>query len=498
MKTIPCPWSAAAKKFPHQPAFILKSRHVSYQQFDQICAKTLLTLKESGIKPNEHIAIVSPNSFEYVVLLVALWRLKAVAVPINTRLPEKGIAAALKKISGRKIFLAQKANLPFAQQFLIRDFIYPPCCCECEAKAQKISYDQDATIVFTSGSSGEPKAVLHSFANHFYNALGSNKNISLKIGDSWLLSLPLYHVGGLGILFRAALSGAAVIVPEENETLERSIKHYKPTHLSLVATQLYRLLLRRPDKNVGSRSSDLLDNASQSVGKNIIRDLQRMKAVLIGGSAIPENLIKGSFRQKIPIYLTYGLTEMASQVATTKKGSIDSAKPLQFRKLKIAKDGEILVKGETLFRGYVSGAKVARALTRDGWFPTGDLGRFDRSGALHILGRKDNMFISGGENIQPEEIERSLLKLPGISQTVVVPVKNNEFGFRPVAFIKTTHQAKINSERIKTVLRKTLPGFKIPDAFYPWPKDLKENLKMKRLSFLQMVGSCKVTLKKTF
>ena len=313
-------------------------------------------------------------------------------------------------------------------------------------------------MLFTSGSTSEPKAVVHTYGNHYYNAKGSNENIPVRPGDRWLLSLPLYHVSGLGVLFRTMIGGGTVVVPDKKEVLISAIKNYRVTHISLVTTQLYRLLQN-----------------SQN-----IPTLRKLKAILLGGSAIPANLIALAKKYKLPVYISYGLTEMTSQVATSSK-PCSAAKILNYRQLKIAKDGEILVKGKTLFAGYWDGEKLIRPL-KNGWFTTGDLGRM-KKGHLVIFGRKDRMFISGGENIHPEEIERELLRLPQIDQAIVVPQPNVEFGQRPTAFIK----GKITSPKITSELERTLPRFKIPQTFYAWPAKLALQIKPQRQTFLNLL-----------
>jgi len=181
------------------------------------------------------------------------------------------------------------------------------------------------------------------------------------------------------------------------------------------------------------------------------------------------------------IYLSYGLTEMSSQVATgkvTDKAEL-GVKVLPYRQLSISPDGEILVKGEVLFKGYIAGAKVNLPL-ENSWFCTGDIGQQDRDGHLTVTGRRDNMFISGGENIHPEEIEKALLAIKGIEQVVVVPKEDKEFGQRPIAFIKFTDDHLTEDELIQ-FLQAVLPRFKIPIAFYPWPQELiSQGLKISR------------------
>ena len=144
-------------------------------------------------------------------------------------------------------------------------------------------------------------------------------------------------------------------------------------------------------------------------------------------------------------------------------------------------EGEILVQGATLFQGYLEGDAVQQPFGANGWFHTGDLGWIDADGFLHVRGRMDNMFISGGENIQPEEIEAALSALPGVSQAVVVPVADDEFGQRPIAFVRGTDEA-LPLETLADQLEDLLPRFKIPHSYYPWPA-IAEGMKVSRAAF---------------
>ena len=193
------------------------------------------------------------------------------------------------------------------------------------------------------------------------------------------------------------------------------------THLSLVATQLYRLL--RDER-----------------GRAALRGL---KAVLLGGGPAPAALIeeavagrrarssRATARRRCP------RRRPRRGPATRRRRCAPPAGRSPFRELAIAADGEILVRGRTLFRGYVEGGGVRPARDAAGWFHTGDLGRLDADGRLVVTGRRDTMFISGGENIHPEEIEREILRFPGVLEAIVVPVPDPEFGARPVAFLRT-------------------------------------------------------------
>jgi o-succinylbenzoate---CoA ligase len=147
--------------------------------------------------------------------------------------------------------------------------------------------------------------------------------------------------------------------------------------------------------------------------------------------------------------------------------------------------GEILVRGRTLFAGYIEAGRLVRPL-EGGWFRTGDLGEIDEGGSLRVLGRRDNMFISGGENIQPETIERALLRLPGISQAVVVPIGDPEFGRRPVAFVQA--ESLPDPGLCRDALRVYLPGYMIPVSIHPLPSASSQGLKPSRSELRMLAG----------
>ena len=193
----------------------------------------------------------------------------------------------------------------------------------------------------------------------------------------------------------------------------------------------------------------------------------------MGGGPLTENLIHKAIKAKIKIHTSYGLTEMASQVTTTASREsisklLTAGRVLPYRRLKVEKTGEILVKGKTLFQGYWEKGRVRLPL-ENGWFRTGDLGQLDKNGYLTVQGRCDRMFISGGENIYPEEIEKILCSHPRIIGAVVVPVESFRFGYRPRAFIETDRHVKLTRKDILEFLQRRLPKYKIPDTYFQWP-----------------------------
>jgi O-succinylbenzoic acid--CoA ligase len=153
------------------------------------------------------------------------------------------------------------------------------------------------------------------------------------------------------------------------------------------------------------------------------------------------------------------------------------------REISISERGEILVRGETLFAGYAEGEELDRPLDAGGWFHTRDLGELDEEGYLRVGGRMDNLFISGGENIQPEEVEEALYRLEGVDEAVVVPVPDEEFGARPVAFVRMDDGEPRDLAR---ELEPVLPRFKIPISFQPWPESARRGMKVDRVSLSEL------------
>jgi O-succinylbenzoic acid--CoA ligase len=454
--SVTCPLRAAALATPSAAALVGAQGTVSYGELDRSVSAAAVRL--AGLEPGSRVALYLPKDERYAALILALIRAGHVACPVSDRLPPEGIARLLEGAACSAL-ISDHANLLRTTRPNLHKLEPGPLLEEDRQlmEAADIPLQAPATIIFTSGSTGTPKAALHTFSNHYHNALGSNANIALRPGDRWLHSLPLYHVGGLSILFRCLLAGATAVFPEHRTQIGESIAALGATHVSLVSTQLLRLL--REDA-----------------------DLSALEAVLMGGGPVPTSLVDEAVARGLPLHTSYGLTEMASQVTTTPPGASTeelhtSGRALPHREISISGEGEILVRGETLFAGYVKGEKVARPLDADGWFHTGDLGGLDEDGYLRILGRRDNLFISGGENIQPEEIEEAICRLDGVDEAVVVPLPDPEFGHRPVAFVRTDGD---ESGDLASELRKVLPRFKIPISFHPWPEEPRRGMKPDR------------------
>nr|WP_321271892.1 o-succinylbenzoate--CoA ligase [uncultured Tolumonas sp.] len=448
MAKLTCPIRQHAQQHPTQPALWHAGITLNYQQLDARLNALQQQLRHVGLKSGDHLFLCSTNSVELVMLLWACWREQIICCPINPAFPEARQQQLQQQVHASLRWPSDELKLDFTAQ--------APASTACELNDSVLS-----NLIFTSGSSGSPKVVAHRLRNHFANAQGSI--VPITTHDGWLLSLPLFHVGGLAILFRCFLAGACVVLPDLAQPLTALLQQAPITHLSLVPTQLYRLL-QQPGFHFSAT---------------------QVRHLLLGGAPLPDSLIAQCQAQQLRPWVSYGLSEMTSQVCTAPAGAAGLVgKTLARREVTIQAD-EICVRGDTLFAGYYQAdGSLLLPLDADGWFHTGDAGYWQND-ELVINGRIDNQFISGGENIQPEQIEQQLLQHPAIAQAIVVPEPDEEWGMRCVCFIDW-QQAPISSAELTVWLRQFLPAYMLPKRYLPWPTLSAGQLKLPRAEFKRL------------
>jgi len=293
-----------------------------------------------------------------------------------------------------------------------------------------------ASVIFTSGTSGGSRAARLTRANWEAAARASVEHLGHGSEDLWLLAMPLHHVGGLSILLRSAFIGGGVkMLPGFEPAAFARELHDEVTMASVVPTMLSRVLDADPGPYDG------------------------LRAVLVGGGPIPDDLLERAGEARLPVLPTYGMTETCGQVATLRPGSRleNRAHPLPGVEIRIETDGRIAVRGPMVSPGYVGETDRAP----DQWFVTGDLGEIDADGALRVIGRADTLIISGGENIDPTMVETALARVPGVESAMVVGVPSEQWGTEVVCL----YVGDAGSIRIQSHLRDRLPSFMIPKRF---------------------------------
>ncbi len=319
-------------------------------------------------------------------------------------------------------------------------------------------------ILYTSGTTGQPKGALITYGMQWWNAVGSALNLGHNLDDRWLVCLPLYHIGGLSILMRSVIYGISMMVHKKFDptTVNHSILTDKITIISVVAVML---------------QSMLTDLDSHWGGAHYPSTL---RCVLLGGGPAPYPLLEACVLRDIPVVQTYGLTESSSQAVTLspadalrKLGS--AGRPLPPVQLRIMHDnrqasagepGQIFLKGPTITPGYVERPEATAQAFQDGWFATGDFGYLDKDGFLFVLDRRADLITSGGENVYPAEIESVLHSHSDVKQAGVCGQPDPQWGQVPVAFVVLNAGSTVSTQELLDYMAQKLARYKQPRAIY--------------------------------
>ncbi len=396
--------TAAAARRPDHVAVEHGGEPLTYSQLDAAAARTARVLAARGIAEGALVATTLAPGRAFVELLHALPRLGAVLVPLNPADPVR-VEAALT-VDG-------PLEGPEADVELRR------------------SVDPDAvhSILHTSGTSGRPRPVELSYANHHASAQASAGHLGVEDDDRWLGVLPLFHVGGLAVLLRSVIYATTAVLHERFDPVRvrDAFAAGGVTLASLVPTMLTRL------REAG-----------------LERAAPELRAILLGGGPIPDGLLDWAAAAGLPVSPTYGMTETASQVVTAPPGE-RSGRPLPGVELRTGDDGEIMVRGPMVARG---------ALSADGWLHTGDRGHIDAEGRLHVDGRLKEIIVTGGENVSPVEVEEALLTHPAVADAGVAGVPDAEWGEAITAFVVLSSEA--SGEELRAWTRERLAAHKVP------------------------------------
>lgn len=328
--------------------------------------------------------------------------------------------------------------------------------------------DWVASIMYTSGTTGKPKGVLQTFGNHFYSAVSSALNLGLSSADKWLCVAPIFHISGFSIIMRGLIYGMTVRLVEKfrAEEIERILANETVTIMSVVPFMLKKLIQQQNKTNTHYNSA--------------------FRCMLLGGGTIDREMLEICLQRSIPVVQCYGMTETCSQIvalrsadALLKLGSV--GQPLFSTQLKLSKDGEILLKTPALTPGYLNLPDKLPSKMIDGWYRTGDIGHLDKEGYLYIDGRADEMLISGGENIFPQEVEQVYQRYPQINEIAVVGQNDSVWGQVPVAFVVSDR--RLSTTKLMNYGYEHLARYKVPQH-YIFVSELPKNASGKIRRFM--------------
>lgn len=444
------PWHYWAKCSPNETAIISGNSPITWQQLSCHINQLANHFAKQGVNTQSTVLLRGKNHINLVFILLAIFQCGAKVLPLNPQLPKSLLDDLLPHLN-IDFYADLSESIQDLQATLldINGVKFDSRSRQHKNEIEGVSWvpSRMATLILTSGSSGLPKAAVHTFDAHLCSAEGVLSLMPFEKNDSWLLSLPLFHVSGQGIFWRWLLRGAMLVV-RDMHPFDKALQGC--THASLVPTQLWRFL----------QNSAQQDNQQSTT----------LKSVLLGGAMIPIELAQEAEHRGIQCWCGYGMTEMASTVCAKRAdGKAGVGLPLKGKDVRLV-DDELQILSDSIALGYWFDGKLKPlSLTADGWYSTRDKGGFIAD-EWCVLGRLDNLFFSAGEGIQPEDIEKILNTHPNVSQSFVVPIDDAEFGQRPVAVVDASIEI-IN--QLPQWYHSRLAGFQRPVVCLQLPESLK-------------------------
>ncbi len=458
----------------------------SYQKlFDKIGSASN-ELEKLGIVKNDKVALLGKSSAEYVICIFALWNLGAVPVPLNIRLLPQEIEQLLN-FTGSKFLIHDDTLSNTTAELKTNSLNFSELINRRYEVQTTFNFNIDeknlALLLFTSGSTGKPKGVKLTFNKFITSAQTGNQIFLHEENERWLAALPFYHVGGFSIITRCFLFGATLIIPVGlgADEIREALYKFNPTQTSFVTTQLRRLV------EAGNKPN------------------RALKHILLGGGFLEKDLVEKAVSEGWPVSKSYGATETTSFVTALTKDEFvnkpDSAgKVLHPNKIFIVdekrnvlpsgKGGEIVIEAESVAAGYFNNTEETIKKFSGNKYYTGDFGKLDEDGYLFVEARRNDLIISGGENINPVEVENEINKHPQIAESCVFGLNDDVWGQQVCAALILKHNYKITSKGLITLLSNKLSSFKLPKRIFivdEFPKTelgkvQKEKLKEKILA----------------
>lgn len=451
------PWLAQrAARDPEAVALRLGDRTISWAALAAEARGLAAALAGRGIGRGDLVAVRMAPHPRMIALLHALQELGAAMLPLNRRLVPAERRRILAHARPRLIVDGEgdRRGLPGDEgdggvhPF---DDLQVGDVATASLATEALEAGRALAVVYTSGTTGDPKGVVLTNANFAAAARVSQRRLGHGAGDVWLATLPLFHVGGLAILVRSVLEGSAVLLEDgfDEARVASVLERGEATMVSLVPTMLVRVLdrLRAPVS-------------------------PRVRCVLVGGASLAPELGRRALEAGLPVSATYGMTEACSQIASSEPGSEDAAcglvgRPLDDVSVEIRDAdeqgwGEIVVRGPNVTAGYLHEDQDDRGSRGDGWLPTGDFGRLHEDGRLEVSGRRSDLIVTGGENVSPTEVEGVLDGHADVAESLVVGVDDDQWGQALLALVVAAEGRRPEPEDLRLWCRQRLAAYKTP------------------------------------
>jgi long-chain acyl-CoA synthetase len=439
----------SARRFGGKDAFIIRpgfrTRAWSYRDLNDVVPRVARYLKETGLAKGDRVVIWGVNRPEYGIAFLAALRLGAILVPLDVNsMPDfaqkiaQRTRASAAIVSAQTLARAAVLGLPLHEMERLPDLARE---CSPLEKAD-LTGDDLAEVVFTSGTTGEPKGAMLSHGNVLSNAIAATQIFPIGPKQRLLSFLPLSHMfEQLGGFFTVMLSGASVIYPTSRQpaVVRRTFKERKVS-MVLITPAVVKSLMLAIERSAEAQGRKELFAKLRRIARHLPMPFRRalffsvhrqfggrFRYIVSGGAALDPALGESWRELGIDVIQGYGTTECSpgltfNRVELNRLGSVGT--PLPGVEIKVADDGEVLAHGPNVFKGYWENEEATRAvLDKEGWYHTGDLGKIDEDGFLWLHGRKKDMIVlADGTKVYPEDIENTLAADPRI-EAVATPIR---------------------------------------------------------------------------
>jgi fatty-acyl-CoA synthase len=445
-----------ARTTPERVAIDEDGLLTTYETLDRSSERLALALLESGLRRGDLVATLTGNSGEHVVVFFACAKAGLGLVPLSWRLAAPELAFQLDDAKPA-LFLVEAEHARLADEALAGATVSPRrlelggAVPETGGDALNAPVDDDDTllVVYTSGTTGSPKGARLTHANCFWTNLGFDLATGVRGDDVVLQVLPQFHCGGWNVQPLLAWWKGACVILERSFDAERClelIEHKRVTTMMGVPA-IYQFMAQAP----GFAGADL----------------SSLRTAVVGGAPMPEALLARWQERGVAIVQGYGLTEAAPNVLclppedAVRKGGW-AGKPYPFVDVRLSPEGELQVRGPNVFAGYWGNPDATAAAFEDGWLRTGDVAEQDNEGNYRIRGRLKDMYISGGENVYPAEVEAVLHGHPSVADVAVVGVADERWGESGVAFVVLEPAVETTDGELRAWCGERMARYKVP------------------------------------